>query len=374
MSEKHKNEEVRKDKAAQEDLEAQEDLLAFPQSSQAPMEVVIPQRYWRIVWRQFGRSRLNRIGLWVIATTAAIAILASLLANGTPLYVKYQEKVYFPMLQTLWPFSKLNLYPEIKDWDYKDLEEKGADVRYTLVPYSFNDYDLDSILLPPNHYHWLGTDEQGRDVLSRMIHGSRISLSVGVVAVSIYVLIGVLLGAMAGYFGGALDLLISRLIEVVICFPTFFLILTLLAIFGQSLWIIMVVIGLTGWTGIARLVRGEFLKLRDQDFVVACRSEGMSTFRILWRHILPNSLAPVLVSATFGIASSILIESSLSFLQFGVKPPTPSWGDILSQSRNFIDIAWWLTIFPGIAIFLTITSYNLVGEGLRDAIDPKLRT
>ncbi len=329
--------------------------------------------YWSLLLRQFNRSWLNRIGLWIIIFTALVAIIAPLLANGEPVYLKHQNKTYFPILQTLWPIKMLKLYPELAGADYKQWEKEGAEVRYTFVPYSPNDYDLNSILLPPTRAHFLGTDEQGRDVLSRMIYGSRISLSVGLVAVTLYTVIGIFFGALAGYFGGTTDMLISRLIEIMICFPTFFLILTLLAILGPSIYYIMLVIGFTGWTGIARLVRGEFLKLRDQDFVTACRSEGMKTRRIILRHILPNSLAPVLVSATFGIASAILIESSLSFLGFGVQPPTPSWGDLLSQSRDFIDIAWWLTIFPGLAIFLTITSYNLVGEGLRDVIDPKLR-
>jgi peptide/nickel transport system permease protein len=329
--------------------------------------------YWNIVRRQFNRSLLNRLGLWIIVLTALVAVFAPFLANNEPVFMKYQGRFYFPILQTVWPLSKLNLYPELRDKDYSDLEKKeGAVVRYTFVPYSPDDYDLDSILMPPDSYHYLGTDEQGRDVLSRMIYGSRISLSVGIVAVSIYTLIGIFFGAVAGYFGGKWDMVLSRFIEVMICFPTFFLILTLLAILGPSIYYIMIVIGLTGWTGIARLVRGEFFRLRDQDFVTACRSQGMKTSRIIARHILPNALAPVLVSATFGIASAILVESALSFLGFGVQPPTPSWGDLLSQSRDFIDIAWWLTIFPGVAIFVTITSFNLVGEGLRDAIDPKL--
>ncbi|MBL7685099.1 MAG: ABC transporter permease [Deltaproteobacteria bacterium] len=241
------------------------------------------------------------------------------------------------------------------------------------IPYSPTQYDLNSILKPPSKAHWLGTDEQGRDVASRMIYGSQVSLSVGFVAVSLYVLIGIFLGALAGYFGGRFDLIISRLIEIMICFPTFFLILAVLAFVGPSIYNIMIVIGLTGWTGVARLVRGEFLKLRRSDYITAAQSQGASSFRIIFKHLLPNAMAPVLVSATFGIASAILVESSLSFLGFGVQPPTPSWGDILSQSRDFIDIAWWLTVFPGLAIFLTITSYNLAGEGLRDAMDPRLK-
>ena len=168
-----------------------------------------------------------------------------------------------------------------------------------------------------------------------------------------------------------MDIIISRIIEIVMCFPTFFLILTILALWGQSLFNVMIVIGITGWTGIARIVRGEFFKLREQDFVMASKALGAKDFWIIFKHILPNAMAPVMVSATFGIASTILIESSLSFLGFGVQPPTPSWGDILSQSRDFIDFAWWLTLIPGFAIFITITSYNLVGEGLQDALDPK---
>lgn len=364
----------KKNNAEAEDLEDQLDLLANSQSSQAPSEEIPVPRYWSLVRKQFRGRFLNRLGMWAILFMVALALLAPFLANGTPVYVKYQSKVYFPILQTLWPIKKLNLYPELQDVDYKAWGKKGAEIYYTLVPYSSNDYDLNSILMPPDKYHWLGTDEQGRDVLSRLIHGAKISLSVGLVAVAIYVLIGIALGSLAGFFGGTIDMAVSRLIEIMICFPTFFLILTLVAVLPPSPYYIPLAIGLTGWTGIARLVRGEFLKLREQDFIVACRAEGMKTRRIILRHILPNALSPVLVSATFGVASAILIESSLSFLGFGVQPPTPSWGDLLSQSREFMDIAWWLTIFPGIAIFITITSYNLVGEGLRDAIDPKLRS
>ena len=242
-----------------------------------------------------------------------------------------------------------------------------------LAPYSPSAYDLDAILLPPNAAHLLGTDESGRDVLSRMIYGARVSLSVGFVAVGLYVCLGILFGAVAGYFGGKIDLLLSRAIELMMCFPTFFLILSVLAFVGPNIYNVMLVIGLTGWTGIARLVRGEFLKLRTLDYVTAGRALGYSSLRIMIKHLLPNTLGPVLVSASFGVASAILVESSLSFLGFGVQPPTPSWGDILSQSREFIDFAWWLTLFPGVAIFLSVTAYNLVGEGLRDVIDPRLR-
>ena len=221
--------------------------------------------------------------------------------------------------------------------------------------------------------HWLGTDESGRDVLCRMIWGGRVSLSVGLVAVAIYVSIGIFVGAIAGYFRGVCDLIISRLIEVMICFPTFFLILTIVALVGQSVRNIMIIIGLTGWTGIARLVRGEFLRLVDQEFVLAGRALGYSPMRIIFRHVLPNAMAPVLVSATFGIAGAILTESALSFLGLGISKPTPSWGGLLADGRDALQHAPWLIHFPGLAIFLTITAYNLMGEALRDASDPRLR-
>ena len=209
-------------------------------------------------------------------------------------------------------------------------------------------------------------------MLARMIYGARISLSVGFVAVSIAAVIGVILGSVAGYFGGIVDHIINRLIEIILTIPTFFLIIAIIAFLPPSIYNIMAVIGLTGWTGIARLVRAEILKLKKMEFVLAARALGASHARIISRHLLPNAMAPVLVSVVFGIAGAILTESSLSFLGFGVPPPTPSWGDILSQSRDYIEFAWWLTIFPGLAIFTSITAYNLVGEGLRDAMDPKL--
>ncbi|HPU90527.1 MAG TPA: ABC transporter permease [Spirochaetota bacterium] len=269
-------------------------------------------------------------------------------------------RAYFPLFKD---------YPALKDVNFRTT--RGSFSVMPPIPYSYSAYDLDAIVLPPSARHVLGTDEQGRDLAARMVYGTRVSILVGFIAVFIYVSIGIVVGAVAGYYGGRTDMLISRFIEIVMCFPTFFLILTILALVGPSLTSVMVVIGLTGWTGIARIVRGEFLKLREADYVTASRALGAGDARIIMRHVLPNALAPVLVSATFGIASTILIESSLSFLGFGVQPPTPSWGDILSQSRDFMDFAWWLTLIPGFAIFITITSYNLVGEGFQDAIDPK---
>ena len=229
------------------------------------------------------------------------------------------------------------------------------------------------MLRPPSPAHLLGTDTLGRDVLSRVIYGARISLLVGFVAVGLATLIGVLVGALAGYYGGVVDAVLMRLVDLMLCFPTLFLILAVIAVLGPSIWNIMVVIGVTGWMGVARLVRAEFLSLREREFVVAARALGASDARLIWRHLLPNALTPVMVSATLGVAGAILTESALSFLGLGVQAPTPSWGNILTMGKDNLEIAWWLSVFPGLAILVTVMSYNLLGEGIREAIDPRLR-
>ena len=240
------------------------------------------------------------------------------------------------------------------------------------APYAPTAIDVDNILSPPDRAHLLGTDDLGRDVLSRMIYGGRISLSVGFVAVGIAVAIGITIGAIAGFFGGRVDAVLMRFVDIMLTFPAFFLILAVIAIVGQSIFIIMAIIGFTSWMDVARLVRAEFLTLKERDFVQAARSSGAGSLRIIFRHILPNALSPVFVAATFGVAGAILIESGLSFLGLGVPPPDPSWGNILTTGKNYIEVAWWLSLYPGLSILITVLSYNLVGEGLRDALDPRL--
>jgi len=239
-------------------------------------------------------------------------------------------------------------------------------------PYMPNDVDRKHILMPPDIRHPLGTDDLGRDVLSRMIHGARISLAVGFVAVGIATVIGIIFGALAGYYGGWIERIIMRFIDIMLTIPTFFLILAVIAFVEPSIWNIMIVIGLTGWMGVARLVRAEFLSVKERDYVMAARALGASDSRIIFRHILVNSMAPVLVSAVLGIAGAVLVESALSFLGIGVQPPTPSWGNILTLGKDNIEIAWWLSVFPGLAILFTVLGYNLLGEGIRDSIDPRL--
>lgn len=233
--------------------------------------------------------------------------------------------------------------------------------------------DIALRLQPPSWRYPLGTDDLGRDVLARIFYGARISLLVGFVAVGISTLIGIVLGALAGFYGRWVDGVIMRFVDIMLCFPSFFLILAVIAFLEPSIWNIMIIIGLTSWMGVARLVRAEFLSLRQRDFVLAAQALGGRDSRIIFRHILPNAISPVLVSATLGVAGAILTESALSFLGIGVQPPTPSWGNMLIAGKQTLGTAWWLSAFPGLAILVTVLGYNLLGEGIRDALDPRLQ-
>lgn len=240
-----------------------------------------------------------------------------------------------------------------------------------IAPYDPNDIDVKAILLEPSMQHWMGTDGLGRDVLSRMLHGGRISLLVGLVAVGISTAIGILLGAIAGFYRGWIDTLIMRLVDVMLSIPSFFLILAVIAFLTPSIINIMIVIGLTSWMGVTRLVRAEFLSLSEREFVTASRTLGAKNVRLIFTHLLPNSLTPIIVSAVLGVAGAVLMESGLSFLGLGVQAPQASWGNILTDGKEYIQFAWWLSLFPGLAILITVLGYNLLGEGLRDALDPR---
>lgn len=242
-----------------------------------------------------------------------------------------------------------------------------------LAPYDPGQINLSNVLVPPSSSYLFGTDQLGRDVFSRMIWGARISLKVGFVATGLAIIIGIIMGSLAGYYGGWIDAVIMRFVDIMLCFPTFFLILAVIAFLEPSIWNIMIVIGLTGWMGVTRLVRADFISLKERDFVQAAKAIGASDLRIIILHILPNAFASILVAATLGIAGAILTESALSFLGIGVQPPTPSWGNILTAGKDNIDIAWWLSLYPGLAILITVVGYNLLGEGIRDALDPRLK-
>jgi peptide/nickel transport system permease protein len=288
------------------------------------VEVVQPEPVARAragVWQRFRRHRLALIGALILLVLASGAIAAPLVASNDPYKV-----------------------------------------------------DISAYRTGPAANHPLGTDSSGRDVFSRMLYAGRVSLSVGLVAVAIYTLIGVILGAFSGFYGGWVDAFIMRLADIVLSFPALILIITVVSVLGPSIYNIMLVIGLLGWPPIARIVRGLFLSLREREFVLASRTVGVSNSRIIFRHMLPNALAPVIVAATFGMANAILLEAGLSFLGLGVQPPTPSWGNMLTdaQSLTVLESMPWLWIPPGTMIALAVISINFIGDGLRDALDPYL--
>lgn len=333
------------------------------------------QSYWAYVKRQFRKNKPAIISVYIISVLIGIALLADFIANDKPIVASYKGEILFPVVK------EYGVGLGMARWDTEFANANWKDLKYDWsvfppVPYAPGSTDITLFALSdraPSGKHWLGTDDIGRDVLAGVIHGSRYALSIGFVAMGIALLIGIVLGALAGYYGGIIDILISRMIELFITLPTFFLIITIVAIYDKGgVWLIMAVIGLTGWTSIARFTRGEVLRVRNLDFVTAANALGFSPMRTIFRHILPNALAPVLVSAAFGIASAVLIESGLSFLGFGVPPTVVTWGSVLSRARFSIS-AWWLAFFPGLMIFLTVASYNLIGDALRDATDPRLR-
>ncbi len=342
--------------------------------------------FWGETWIRFRRRKLAIAALTYIGLLTVCALAAPLIVGTKPIVCRFKGSIYFPCLAyfrpewenvvfkrdgfrrirfaeslrtdpeswAVWPAVYQDPYRRITAGEFRDQPENARNGA------------------PPNRYNLFGADAEGVDVFAQMIHATLTALSVGFVSMGIAASIGVVLGAAAGYLGGWTDALVSRLIEVVMCVPTLVLILAMIAIVeNPTIWHIMAIIGITGWTGIARLTRAEFLKLKPADFVVAAEALGAGRLRIMFRHILPNALAPVLVPVTFGIASAILIESSLSFLGFGPQG-APSWGKLLNGARAHLD-DWWLIVFPGGAIFLAVLAYNLIGEGLQEATDPRLR-
>jgi peptide/nickel transport system permease protein len=371
------------------------------------------ESYAQRIWRHFQADSFARNGLRVVIALFIVAALAPFLANSHAIVRVADGRVTFPIFLSLEPIEwRFLLYVPMaalvyffrgrfseRPWLYfllligvivlieivlamthpfndptNDRDRPASFKLMPPIPYSPIESGPDPFS-PPSWKHLCGTDSTGRDIAARMLHGARTSLSIGFIAQSIALLVGVTLGGLAGYYRGWLDIGVCRFIEIMDCFPPLLLILVAISLFESqnNMFYIMAVIGLTSWTGLARLVRGEFLRLSSQPFPQAAQALGASDFRVIVRHLLPNALGPILVSATFGVASAILIESSLSFLGFGMQAPTPSWGDILSDARRYIDFAWWLAFFPGVAILMTIMAYNFVGEGLRDAVDPRLK-
>lgn len=334
------------------------------------------ESYGAFVRRQFKKNTMGVVSVYIIIVLSFIAIFADFLANDKPIVASYKGTTIFPV------FNEYGVMLGLTEWgrefstvDWKTLNYDWA--VFPPVPYTSQstNKNLTSIQdRKPSAQHFLGTDGIGRDVCAGIIHGSRYALSIGIVAMSIALVIGIVLGAISGFFGGITDILISRLIEIVITFPRFFLIITIVAMIEQgSIWLIMGIIGFTGWTNIARFMRGEVLRVRNLDFVNSATALGYSTRRIIFRHVMPNAIAPVLIYAAFGIVGAILLESSLSFLGFGLNSTIVTWGSILFMARSS-SISWWLAVFPGAMIFITVSAFNLIGDALRDATDPRLRS
>jgi len=292
------------------------------------------------LWSRFRRNKLAVAGLFVLAVFYASALFAPLLA----------------------PYDPAGSAEDIM----------LVDAPPTFISTVGEDFEGATVVYPPN---FLGRDELGRDVFSRCLYAGRISLSIGIVSVGISILIGTIWGAIAGYYGGVVDGILMRIVDAVRSIPVFILLITIMSVFGGSIFTVMIVLGLTSWPGTARFVRAEFLSLKEREFVLAARVTGVADLRIIFRHILPNAVGPIIVSATMGLAGAILSESGLSFFGLGVQPPTPSWGNMLmgAQDVNTMINAPWKAFFPGFLILLTVLSFNFVGDGLRDAFDPKLK-
>jgi peptide/nickel transport system permease protein len=345
--------------------------------------------YWTETWRNFRRRKLSMLALTFVGLLCLVALFAPLIAGTKPIVCKYKGHLYFPCMGyysrswentiffrhqfrdqysiklkqkdpeswAVWPLIYQDPYRRVKDGEWPDTPG--------------NPWGTDG---EPSRINWFGTNQQGFDVFAQMVHGTQVALSVGFVSMGIAAAIGITLGALAGYLGGWADMLISRLIELVMCIPALVLILALVAMLDKvTNYHLMAIVGITSWTGIARLARAEFMRLKQMEFVSAARAMGAGGWRIMFRHLLRNALAPVLVPISFGIADAILIESGLSYLGFGASPPNPSWGTLLHSGRIAIQQMWWLILFPGAAIFLTVLAYNLIGEGLQEATDPRLR-
>jgi peptide/nickel transport system permease protein len=334
--------------------------------------------YRQRVWRRFRSNRRAVFGMGIIFLLILVALGAPVIAGNVPVVCHYEGAWHAPAMVTTvrrlpllgylisapQPFSRAG-------FDAKASLSEDDFALWPPIAYGPTETSRDS-LAPPSSRHWLGTDEVGRDIASRMAHGTVVSVQVGIVSMGIAAALGILFGALAGYFGGWVDMVVSRVIEIVICFPDFFLILSVMVWLEPNITNVMVVIGLTRWTGVARYTRGEFLRLREADFVLAARASGASAGRIILRHLVPNAMAPVLVTVSFGVAQAILIEAGLSWLGFGVQPPAPSWGNLLRSAFENFRLAPHLVYPPCVAIFVAVMAHNLVGDCLRDAIDPRI--
>lgn len=318
--------------------------------------------------RALGVQRLSALGGVVFVLLIGVAIAADFLACDRPVLLFWNGKLF--VAPNLTDPGELRAYTNQSLLAAMDERDWAV---FPVLAYGPNQHVLSEILAPPSRDHPLGTDSHGRDVLSRLVHGTRASLLVAGLAVSLAMAVGTLVGGLAGYLGGWVDLILMRLVEVIHSLPLLLLVASLSVLWAprgrSAVWVLILVLGLTGWTTAARLLRAETLRVRGQDYIVAAKALGCSPVRVLVRHVLPNAMSPLLVTATFAFAAAILVESALSFLGLGVPPDVPSWGGLLHDGRRHLD-AWWLSLFPGVAIFIAVSACHLVGQGVRDAFDP----
>lgn len=357
--------------------------------SSQTLESRAPRGFWAEVWHRYRCRKLGMLALGFVLLLFLIALTAPMIVGTKPVVCRYKGRIYFPCLgyyHASWEnpifrkdrfrnrYAKNLLKKDPQSWAIWPLVYQDPYRRVRKGEWPGQPGNPSGVRGVPSRLNWFGTNQQGFDVFAQMVHGTQIALSVGVISMGIAGVIGITIGALAGYLGGWVDMVLSRLIELVMCIPSLVLILALVAMLDEvTNFHLMAIVGVTSWTGIARLTRAEFMKLKQMEFVTAARAMGASQGRIMFRHVLRNALAPVLVPITFGIASAILIESGLSYLGFGASPPNPSWGTLLRSGRDTIQQTWWLIVFPGTAIFLTVLAYNLIGEGLQEATDPRLR-
>lgn len=367
-------------------------MSAVQEVAEVPVKPVRPaasQGFWAVSWKYFRRRKLAMAGLLYVVFLGLVALFSPAIVGTKPIVCYYKGNIYFPAMGYFYaPWENAifttgdhfddryepNLRSDPDSWAIWPLVRQDPVQRVRADWFEDQPGNPDKAAGEPSWLNPFGTDSNGVDVFAQLVHGTRVALLVGFVSMGLASLIGIAVGACAGYFGGWVDFMLSRVIEIVLCVPTLILVIALLAIAeNPNIWQVVLVIGLTGWTGIARLTRAEFLKLKQIEYVAAARAMGAGSLRIMFIHILRNALAPILVPISFGIAAAIFTESALSFLGIGADTLTPTWGRVLQEGQNNIRSMWWLIFFPGLAIFSTVLAYNLIGEGIQEATDPRTR-
>jgi microcin C transport system permease protein len=325
-------------------------------------------------WRRFKSHKLAMLSAWVIGIALAFSFSAEFWANSKPLYMKYDGKSYYPVFVDYHPTE----FGEEKTMvtNYREIslnEERGDWIFWPLIKWDPYESNKEVAVYPsePSSENWMGTDDRGRDILTRLLYGLRYSMTFAFLVWVLTFVVGTVLGGMMGYFGGRTDFWGQRIVEVLSTVPQFFLLIIIISIFHPTLILLVILSSLFGWISISYYVRGEFLKNRKKEFVEAARALGAGHVRIFFRHLLPNSLSPIITFSPFVIAGNITALASLDYLGFGLTPPTPSWGELLNQAQKHFSEGWWLAAYPSLALFLTLTILSLIGEGVRDAMDPK---